>query len=471
MINASRPRRVYLPLRRTAVGGVRAGDPSATGDPSHGLLGKLVLAGALPMFAQVFHYLNELPPTYFLSKGWPFLTMPLAFYGMAQLRLPVRGVFFLVLAYTLSFTPFVSILQLGNAFLDALTTTIKVWPITYYFSASVVLALLAVPLQDVRKLVIAYGITTFSVMVLLFLFAPVSWYSTKAGTGKLMLYEMERGFRIYMPMFFGMILIFFLARSSVMRRKAILGVFALMCFLPLIFIYKQRIAIAAAFLVAAFGVVSSLPAQLRRVAYGLALVAAVVGLVVLGQKAGLFGEDSGAIKESLGGSLTVRQNSLALAFGFLGEDPLRWAFGVGATTRFSTVTLNDIFGNRQFFISDLGWVGIIFEYGLVGAALLALLYGSCLVYLHRVARASGDPLSFALADFVLYVLLTSTVYSVVFTPGELGVAMALGVYMDRCRKAATTPAPLAVPASFDIRQSRGKSHVSLGRITIPRRGG
>ena len=38
----------------------------------------LALLLALPMFGQSFHYMIDLPPLYFLSKGWPLLTVPLA---------------------------------------------------------------------------------------------------------------------------------------------------------------------------------------------------------------------------------------------------------------------------------------------------------------------------------------------------------------------------------------------------------
>lgn len=459
-------RRVFMPLRRTATGMPR---PAAAADPARLLFGKVVLICVLPMFAQTFHYMNEYPAPYFMSKGWPFLTMPLALYGMARLGLPVRGAFLLVLAYALGFTPFISILQLGNGFLDALTTTIKAWPISYYFSFSVVLAALAVPVLQVRRIIIGCGIATYAIMILLFLVAPKSWYSDSAAGGKLLMYELERGYRVYMPMFFGMILLFFLARTAVVRRSIFHAIAAASLFLPQIFVYKQRTAIAAAFVVTAFAVVSSLPQQLRRLAYGLGLVVAIAGLFVMARKLGLVGDSSGALEESLGGSLTVRQNSLRLAFAFLGENPMRWAFGVGATTRFSTVTLNDIFGNHQFFIADLGWVGVVFEYGFVGAGLLAALYISCLVYIYRIARTSGDPMTYAMGDLVLYVLMSSAVYSVVFTPGEMASATALAVYMDRRRRAEALAA--AVPAPFVIRPAQGARHVTLGRSTAPRRNG
>ncbi|WP_374253877.1 hypothetical protein [Xanthobacter sp.] len=468
---AARPR-VVMPLRRD-VAAFSPGDARLDHDAA--LLAKFVLAGTLPLFAQVFYYLNEYPPPYLLSKAWPFLTLPLAFYAVARLKLPVSGAFLTVLAYALGFTPMVSMIQLGNGFLDALTTTIKAWPFTYYFSLSALLALLAVNPSSIRKIVLAFGAGTFILMVLIYLAAPTSWYSNNPADSKLLLFDLERGYRVYMPMFFGMILVFFLARSFILRRNVLFALGVAVSFLPMLFIFKQRAAIGAAVVVVAFGMTMSLPPMLRRLVIGAALVGAAAGTGLLAYKLGLFSGSLDGATNALGASLSVRQNSSALAFGFLGDDPMRWTFGVGATTRFSTTTLNDIFGNGQFFIADLGWIGVIFEYGVIGAALLAVLYGWCFVYVFRLTRDLTDAFTLALADYVLYLIVSSAVYSVVFTPGELGVVMALIVYLDRQRRAAPA-APVTVLSRFSRSAEthlvsregprvggRGARHVTLGR--------
>jgi hypothetical protein len=50
----------------------------------------------------------------------------------------------------------------------------------------------------------------------------------------------------------------------------------------------------------------------------------------------------------------------------------------------------------------------------------------------------------ALLDYVIYILLTSTVYSVVFAPGELATCIALALYLSRRQglAEATSPADL-----------------------------
>ncbi|ABS67201.1 hypothetical protein [Xanthobacter versatilis] len=452
-------RRVVIPLRRSASGMAPALDGGAS------MLAKLAFAATLPLFAQVFYYLNEYPAPYLLSKAWPFLTLPLALYGMVRLKLPAGRMFLLVLAYGLGFTPMVSVIQLGNGFLDALTTTIKAWPFTYYFSLSAVLALLAVPPESVRKAVLGLGAATFFLMVIIYLVAPTSWYADNPADSKLLLFDLERGYRVYMPMFFGMILVFFLSRAFVLRRNILYGLCVVLAFAPMLLIYKQRAAIAAALVVVIFGMAMSLPQRARRIVIGLGLAAVAVGVFLVGRKLGLLpgGAAPGDAQDAFGASLSVRQNSSALAFAFLGDDPLRWIFGVGATTRFSTVTLNDIFGNDQFFIADLGWIGVVFEYGIIGAVLLAALHFWCFVTAFRLTRGLEDPFALALSDYVLYLIISSAVYSVVFTPGELGVVMALTIYLDRRRRLLPPGPPPEERRLLPIGRTSGGRRVTLGR--------
>lgn len=384
----------------------------------------VVLLGVLPMFAQCFHYLNELPPTYLLSKAWPILVLPLTLYGMARMKLPARIIYLVFLAYTIGFTPMVSMIKLGNGFLDALTTTIKIWPATYYFALSALLLWLSPMAARLKGSVLTLGYATYVIMIMLWLVAPSSWYNSDPSVGKLMLFEQERGYRIYMPMFFGMLLIFYLTRSFMQKPHWLKVAGVALAFVLLLVIFKQRASIGGAAAVVGWAVIASAPQQLRRLLIGVLCVVVPLAAGALAMSA------AGHLMDSLGGSLSVRQRSFALAIDFLGANVWNWLFGVGATTRFSTVTLAEIFGNAQFFIADLGWVGVVFEYGVVGALLIIVLYGWGYMTVSKAAQRSNDPFAQALADYVLFLIITSAVYSLVLSPGEFGVIMALAVYLD-----------------------------------------
>lgn len=113
-----------------------------------------------------------------------------------------------------------------------------------------------------------------------------------------------------------------------------------------------------------------------------------------------------------------------------------------------------------------------------------LIFAGVVLFLSRKQRRAGQVgrvaiglglLLLALADYVLYLIVSSAVYSVVFTPGELGVVMALIVYLDRQRRAAPV-APMTPPSGFSRGAEahsvsrhalriggRGARHVTLGR--------
>jgi len=169
--------------------------------------------------------------------------------------------------------------------------------------------------------------------------------------------------------------------------------------------------------------VSSTHGLLRRflVAVGLLMGSGLVALA-----SGSLAEQ---FAESLGGSLSVRLRSIGNAIDYLGADPIRWLFGVGATTRFSTTTLADIFGDKHFYLADIGWLGIVFEYGIVGAVMLFAVYFGGLLFTWQTARIDGRPLIRALADYTFFLFLTSAVYSFVFTPGELAMIVAVAAYL------------------------------------------
>lgn len=398
----------------------------------------LILLAALPLFGQSFHYLVDVPPLYALSKSWPVLTIPLAVYAMAQIELPFKSLCIALLAYLVAITPAVSMVQLGNGLTDAMATTVKVWPFAYYFSLAALLTLLRPTLPQVRGTLIALGAGTFVVMLALWLVVPPEAYATDPLKSKLLMYDFERGYRIFMPMFFGVLFLFYLSRRFCAYREWWTLPLLLTGLLLMVLIYKQRTVLGGVVLVVGFAMITSARGWWRILAVGGALLATVV-------LAAVYSADVvDRAEQMLGASLSIRQNSIALALDFLEVTPWRWLLGVGAITRFSSVTLADILGSDQFYLADIGWIGVVFEYGVIGAVLIAAFYVAAL----RVARKSAtgdDPMTQALGDYVLFALATSTIYSVVFTPGEVASVMALALFWRTARQKAGAQRPLHTP--------------------------
>lgn len=398
-------------------------DPASLRDGRH-IVHAVILICLLPMFAQCFQYMTDIPPLYMLSKGWPFLMLPVAVWAFIALDVPYKLLHIGALFWLLAVTPVIGILHLGNSFSDAMATTVKVWSFSYLFSAAGMLMLLRPAPETVRQAVIGLGLGTYAVMTLLWISVPEGAYGGGDLETKLFMIDLERGYRIYMPMFFGMMLIFYLNRSAWIRFAWWKPVGIAIAFILLLTIYKQRAAIASAALAVIIGGALSLQ-RWRPAAFTLMALLACIGAFAF-----LADSQSVGLKANLGGSLAVREVSVATAWNYLSIDPARWILGVGGTTRLGNVTLGRLFNNPMFFLADIGWLGVLFEYGAVGVIFILLIHGAGLRLALRWARAD-DALSQAFVDYIIYLLAGSVVYSAVFTPGELMTVMALSYYLAR----------------------------------------
>lgn len=128
--------------------------------------------------------------------------------------------------------------------------------------------------------------------------------------------------------------------------------------------------------------------------------------------------------------LDIRVETIKGATEFLGDDPLRWLLGVGTISPASSDSLQSYF-NHFFFLGDITWIGIIFEFGLVGAALILLLQLRGLAFYHRnLARLDSDFL-LSLRDYVLFEVVISNLYPLTLSPGESMMICAIFVYVWR----------------------------------------
>ena len=420
----------------------------------------LIALFALPMFAQCFQYMVDIPPLYALSKIWPALTLPLFVWALLRLDIPYKLLFVVTMLWIIAITPVIGMIQLGNEVGAAFLTTVKVWAYGFVFSVAGLLMLLRLPAVTLRRVILGLGFGTYIIMVALWFVVPPSAYGDGDIATKLFMYDPERGYHLYMPMFFGMLLLFYLnrsfwARPRVWKALAIVAGFGLQYA-----IYKERTSIAGGVLVVVIACALS-AGRWRIAALAMLGIFATVGIFhIIGRL-----ESAADLHSSLGGSLAVRQVSVATAWNYLSQDPERWLLGVGATTRFGNVTLAQLFGNRMFYLTDIGWLGVAFEYGVIGALMMLLVH---LAALRATITWScpEDPLSQALADYVLYLIVVSFVYSVVFTPGELTTVLALGYYLAHIKDRYS--AGESQPVNFMPRHIALASPKPSGRLALPR---
>jgi hypothetical protein len=399
----------------------------------------LLLLAVLPLFAQIFHYMVDVGPLYLLSKAWPFMMLPLAAYGLVSLRASLAPFYLATLLYVLTATPLLSIYWLGNTALDALANTIKVWPLTYYFSLTALLVLLNIAPRQLIRALMMLGIATMIVMWVLWFTVPDSTYASSQAVSRLFLFEYERGNRIFFPMSFALLAMFY-AAAHLAERPRLWQVLLIAAVLATqIVIFKQRMVLGASAVALVGIVVFRLPKLWRSLmlsGVGVAAVAAVWILFIHIEK----------LVQRLGGSLTVRQRSLSLLANYLLDRPARWIFGAGGASRVGSVTMADIVGRKDFFLADLGWAGVMFEFGLVGSVLLLSLYVAALRWSSRQSLPPSPPeraMSIALIGYIVYLAISTLVYSVVYAPGELATMTALLLYIVKSAQPRRQSPPVA----------------------------
>ena len=398
----------------------------------------------LPLFGETFYLVNDIPPLYLLQKVWPFLLLPLGCLGYAMMRLPCRELYAVALAYIVPIPPLMAMLYLGSGYAEAMTTTFKIMPITFYFSLSYLLCFLRPTRDDLRSSMLILGYGTFIVMAVLWIVVPASAYQSYFGMQTIFIGNDDiRGDRINMPMLFGVLLQLFLARRfQVERRWRDLLLMAFFYWLMAI-IYKERVPIIVSFLVIGIGFLEGF---MRSRTLALALVASVgAAFAAIGSML----TSADAAVGGLGGSLMVRLMSIEIAWNYLRDHPLLWLFGSGGTSSYAKMTVGAFFHNNAFFLADIGWFGVIFEYGIIGAGLILAVHLASL-HITRVRARADDPLSMALADYAFYLLPASLIYSLALLPGEAAMVTAIAVYWRRL-----DPSPrLGAVGGAEIQQHR-----------------
>jgi hypothetical protein len=388
----------------------------------------------LPMYLQSFHYVTDIYPLYVLSKAWPLLTLPLALLGL--LRRPRYGTLLVaVLGYTVLVAPLFGMAYFDQGYASAVTATVKVLPFTYYFSFLWLLSWLRPRPEDLARAFTLLGGASLLLLAVLWVVMPDEAYRTNTpgeANSLLFLWDTERGNRIVLPLVFGILFLFLQARLA-MRGAGYWRLAVVVLSLALLVIaYKQRTVILCITVVLGWIVFSEARFTLRVVlAYGATLAGGALALFLATQE-GVFG------LASLGGSLSVRELTVELATDFLNRNPLGWLLGLGALTRASEISFAEFFNHPNFYLADIGWLGILFEYGLLGAGLILAVY---LVALREGLRtpssAPSTPLARqnalvpALTDGLRYMLLASPILSAIWAPGEVCTILAIFIYLQR----------------------------------------
>jgi hypothetical protein len=380
----------------------------------------LVLLPLLPLFGESFHYVKGLLPLWALSKAFPLLSLPLALVLFRDARPVVSRQMLLSLLWFFLVPSLTAIFTFQQDFFTGLTAQVKLLPMLYFFS---LLGLLRWLRPTQREIATGFMICAAVTFVLLFAFwiaAPQSWYVSTYHVGDSPIFSSDnRGNRIRMPMYFGLIGIFYCLQRVRGGRSLAWVLPAAGGFLLVLFAVRTRamvLGLAGTAVVSAF--LRARPRMRLAVLLLLPLFAALLFTVPYVRSVVSTDAESG---------FDVRWITFGQALDVLGTSPLHWLLGVGTISPLDPAGLINYF-NHFFFLADITWLGVVFEYGLIGALLFLLLPVRGLMVFRSVGQARRTPFLASLQDFLLYAIVISPLYPLTLAPGEIAVILAILVY-------------------------------------------
>lgn len=381
------------------------------------------LLALLPLFGQTFHYLSALVPLWALSKALPVLSLPAVLRLGGEPRFPMTRQILITFAWLMLLPSFAAVFYFHESFFTSIAAQVKLLPILYFFSFLALLLALRPTLGELQRGFIIAGVVVIGALIVLWAVVPSSWYQESYVIGQAPFFSSDnRGHRIRMSMYFPIILLFFCYRRAIFERHAGYLFGAVMAFIVTLLIVKTR-----SMMIGILGVlvINSIAWSRPLVRVGLLLCApfALAWIFSSGYLATTFstGADTG---------FDTRRVSVMLATRFLGSDPMRWVFGVGTISSTSRDNLIDYF-HHFFFLADITWLGIVFEYGLIGALIMLFFQLRGLFFYRRLRAKVDDDFLGALFDYLVYILLISFFYPPTLTPGETAVILAIFVYVWR----------------------------------------
>ncbi len=380
-----------------------------------------VLFTVLLFSSQAPAYIIDFLPTYAIAKGWPVFTLPFSVLCLIRRRVPGTALLLLLLLYSVGVTPIIGMMIFPVGYVGQIQSAAKMLAFLNVFSTFEILLMLRPRAAEVHRALLALAGFTIFMMWLLWETVPLAVYQSHTSNSLLFFWDLERGARIYAPMVFVFYIMFVITRSQWqgMPRWRVLGL--LVGFVTMAIIYKQKLATAAVLAsMGASGVFST--KRHRLLLIGLGLAGAATLLFVLA------GRDLSNVGTALGGSLETRVMSAFYAIQFMKESAWRLLLGVSSLPQHGDINLAQIFRFHMFFVSDLGWLGIVFEYGMIGTLLVIGVYAQSTLQIWRSTR-DGDPWRLALFDYAVYLWCVQTVYSAVVAPGELMTYLAVALYL------------------------------------------
>lgn len=331
----------------------------------------------LPIFAtvfvflfQTFFYVKEVEAVYLLSKAvipavGALLSLVLLMLVKKHANFRSNSVLALICFVPLFFGGALTSMSFyGQATLEAATSQAKVLPIFYYFVASAFLYYFQPSPKTLRISLIGGGL----LLLLVFYYAAIKVNVAEHWTPESsILVNDAKGFRIRFPSGLLVLSYFLILHSFRYNRSPFYAACLILYLYFFAFELKQRTEFVS---VLAASIIVFLPKKYL-LPFGLFIGTALAGVVLFAQHSSFlreyldFGDDT---------SWLARARQIDYVMDIIEEHPLTIFFGVGKLTEIGDFGYESLLGFK-FTTADLGWLGVLHEYGVFGIALVL-----CIVY-------------------------------------------------------------------------------------------
>ena len=385
---------------------------------------------------QTFSYVPTFAPLYYLSKvALPLLGL-VVFTFWWGLKTKVPAMLNVWLMVVILFMTAASALNAWYFFeqelLLGLIAQVKLWSFSYFYLVFILLALLRPSEETVTK-----SFLIISVPLLFFYFGlqlftdPQSFYTIDSAIVK---YTPVKGYYYLLPMPFLKIGLFYYARKVFTSNDFLSTALFMLFLLYFLMFFKQRsqqvIVLLAVFLIWW----STVRLEVKIGLFLPAFLFSVVGFLrVFVADEGYFSYQSA--------TMVTRYQTVEYVIDAFAREPVALLLGFGGLSSFNDVTLQTMYGS-DFWLSDIGVVGLCYEYGLLGICLLFLYFPLVLRTTRNFSSGNTSLLLLALRDYVI-------IEAFIF-PINVGITMYSGIY-----------ASIAAVLIFFASNNREKTHVRL----------
>ena len=264
---------------------------------------------------------------------------------------------------------------------------VKLTGIFYYFFVFSILKGYKVTVKELETTFLCLGLIFLSIYLVVHLaLNPQKYYSPQSS---IVIHD-SKGFRFRLPDVFISIFTFFCFRKFLARNKPIWFILFAVCYAYIAFLNQERTYLACVTLVIGFIIF------FRGNATG-KIVLVCLGFLTL---VWLLNGGFDYLTEDLNtASLDTRLITTAACVQFISANPSHFIFGGGNLNELWLNGFGRIYGD-SFFLSDIGWVGICYEFGLIGVVICLSLYITLFRELNTSLRSTKTLLVLVLRDYV-----------------------------------------------------------------------